>query len=321
MSHRQRTAAFAQCGLPNEAPRCYLRVSTGGGLPKLGGLRFAEMSYSSMYPSLGVDTVGGVVYARGATVELRYADGAKTTIPYVWVTAPINAGFFIYGVPSNRRAGRVRPVALIVTRGGKTLTRQSIENVSAEPQTLAGQGLVDHVDRWGQSIQTPTEAVWSKRHLTYDFLLSDGTSVELWVTPSRKSADRRCYVGSAPSNGCEAAVLAGQPVQLQLPTGVGSGGGGEGDHEALLWGRVAARVQRVELDFQDGTQQVATPRDGFLIAKISFAHSRLGHRLVRAVGLDRSGHVVGVDHYNPATPGVYPCRKPKNYGYGVTSCP
>jgi hypothetical protein len=311
-----KNGGFCAFWSPNEAPRCYAHPLRHGGLPKLGGLRFVEMTYSSMYPSLGVDTVGGVVYARGATVELRYADGTKTPIPYVWVTAPINAGFFMYGVPSNRRLGKTRPVALIVTRAGKTLARQSIENVRAS----ISQGTVDHLDRWGQSIQAPTEAVWSKRRMIYSFLLSDGELIEFWVTPSRKSADRRCYVGSALETGCEPAVLGGPPVQLQLPTGFGSGGGGE-VHEALLWGRVAARVQRVELKFQDGREQVARPRDGFLIAKISLVHSRPGHRLVRAVGVDRSGHVVGVDRFNPATPGVYPCRKPKDYGYGVTRCP
>jgi hypothetical protein len=315
-----KNGGFCAFWSPNEAPRCYAHPSKRGGLPKLGGLRFAEMTYSAMNPPLGVDTVSGVVYARGAAVELRYANGTETAIPYVWVTAPINAGFFIYGVPSNQRVGNARPVALIVTRGGETLTRQPIENVSTNPQTLAGQGLVDRRDRWGMSIQAPTEAIWSKRRMIYSFLLSDGELIEFWVTPSRKSVDRRCYVGSALETGCEPAVLAGPPVQLQLPTGFGSGGGGE-VHEALLWGRVAARVERVELKFEDGTQQAATPRDGFLIAKISLAHSRPGHRLVRAVGVDRSGHVVGVDDYNPATPGVYPCRKPKDYGYGVTRCP
>src|SRR5579862_5836408 len=48
--------------------------------------------------------------------------------------------------------------------------------------------------------------------------------------------------------------------------------------------RVAARVQRVELEFHDGTRQTLRSRDGFLIAEISCAHfavrapARPGHR-------------------------------------------
>lgn len=296
--------SFCAMWAPTDAPRCYSPQRARG------ALRFAELSWSSMYPALGVDTVEGVVYARGASVDLQYADGVKIAIPYIWVTAPINAGFFIYRVPADRRLGNDRPVALIVARSGKTLARQSIENVAV----TIGSGLVDHRDRWGISIQTPREAVWSKRRLLYSFNLSDGSLIEAWVMPSRRSIARRCVTSSF-STGCEAVPLAGPPVQLQIL------GGGTAGQEAVLYGEVAKSVRAVELIFQRGARQTVRPRSGLVLVKINLAHSRLNSRLVRVLGLDGSGRVVGVEHYDPATPGVYPCSKPKDYGYGVTRCP
>ncbi|MCW2977262.1 MAG: hypothetical protein JWM06_2543 [Actinomycetia bacterium] len=286
----------------NGAPHCVTARNHKGsyGSP-------ANVGWSAMYPSLGVDTVEGEVFVPDATVKLLYADGAATVIPYVWVTAPIDAGFFFYEIPTSRRLGAVRPVALIVVRDGKTLARQAIEDVHTTTR------LIDRQDRWGHSIQTTPEEVWSKRRLVFSFNLSDGTLVELWVMPSRQGRSRRCFAGTYVT-GCEPAVLRGSTVQLSV--------GGTGQHAgALLRGEVARSVARVELRYEDGARQVVTPKDGWVLLQIGSRHSRPGHRLVRAIGFDRTGHAVGGSSFNPATPDVYPCLRLKNYGYGVMRCP
>jgi hypothetical protein len=267
----------------------------------------ANLGWGAMTPSLGVDTIAGQVFSRDATIKLAYADGATTVIPYVWVTAPINAGFFLYAVPAGRRAGKNRPVALTVVRSGRTVQRQAIEDVSKTNR------VVDHRDRWGLSLQTTPEAIWSKRRELFSFLLKDGTLAELFVMPSRNSPSRQCTTGTF-EYGCEPRTLAGSPVQLSV--------GGTGRHgRAFLSGRVARRVARVELLYEDGARETVTPKDGFMLREIGSRHYQLGHRLVRAVGLDAAGRVVGKQTFDGTQRDLYPCAKPRPYGYGVTMCP
>lgn len=273
----------------------------------------ANLGWASIYPQLGIDSIEGGLLRRDVTVKLLDADGASTVIPYVWVTAPINTGFFLYELPAGRRLGKTRPIALVVVRNGVTVARRQIEDVS---KTLR---VVDHRDRWGRSIQTTPEAVWSKRRLLFSFNLPDGTLNTLWVMPSRTGPGRRCYASNF-AEGCEPSLLPGPAVQLQLNY-VGPVSGIDHSGSTVLSGQVAERVRRVELRFQDGTSQTITPREGFVLARIATGHYRLGHRLVRAIGLDATDKAVGSERYSPNEPDRYPCRKPKHYGYGVVRCP
>lgn len=266
-----------------------------------------SFGYTSMYPALGVDDVEGIVLARDAEVTLHYADGTSTEVPYVWVTKPIDAGFFLYGIPDDMRLGNRRPVALTVTRNGTVVARHRIENVSATTR------LVNHRDRWGRSIQTTPEAIWSKRKLLFSFNASDGRLITLWSMPSRKGSSRRCYASNF-ATGCEAALAARSAVQLQLagPGLIGS---------VLLTGEVNTDVTAVELSFEDGTSERITTKHGFVLTEIPAAHYRQGHRLVRAIAIDPSGRILGRQEFDPKSPGLYPCKRPKDFGYGVLRCP
>jgi hypothetical protein len=61
-----------------------------------------------------------------ATVEVQFEDGTSVTLPVVWVSAPIDAGFFGYSVPAaNLRVG-ARPMLLILRdSNGHELRRDS----------------------------------------------------------------------------------------------------------------------------------------------------------------------------------------------------
>jgi len=48
---------------------------------------------------------GYFTFARAARLEVTYQDGARATVPFVWVTGPIRAGFFLYDLTAHRRAG------------------------------------------------------------------------------------------------------------------------------------------------------------------------------------------------------------------------
>jgi hypothetical protein len=295
-----RRGGFCAFWTSNEVPDCVQARHQNGSRGSV-----ANVGWSSD-PSLGVDTIEGEVLARDTIVKVSYADGATAVIPYVWVTAPIDAGFFLYEVPKDRRLGTTRPVALAVVRNRRTLEHWPIEDVS---KTMR---MVDHRDRWGHTIQTVPEAIWSKRRQLFSFNLSDGTLAQLWVMPSREGRGRRCVAGTF-TLGCEPAVLTGSPVQLTL--------GGTVNGSVFLSGEAAPSVARLELRYQDGVSQIVTPKDGFVLIEIGQNHYRLGHRLVRAAGLDATGRTVGNTSFDVARRDLYPCRRPRNYGYGVKMCP
>ena len=74
-----------------------------------------------------ISAVGGWMITRAARarLELRYADGSTDDIPYVHVSAPIDAGFFWYDVPKSHSDKRTRAIALYVKDGtGRTLATQ-----------------------------------------------------------------------------------------------------------------------------------------------------------------------------------------------------
>lgn len=96
-----------------------------GGGPKLG-------------IPLGVVAVlqvsGTITATEAARLQVLYADGARTTIPFVWVSRPIAAGFFAYDIPNNRLIGSARPTAFVLTdRYGKLLARDAVKSGNIEP--------------------------------------------------------------------------------------------------------------------------------------------------------------------------------------------
>jgi hypothetical protein len=64
------------------------------------------------------DAVGPIAFngkffdSRGARLEVRYEDELTTVVPIVWVGKPINAGFFVFAIPSAHRRPGHRPIAI-----------------------------------------------------------------------------------------------------------------------------------------------------------------------------------------------------------------
>jgi len=76
--------------------------------------------------------VGGDVLAASArTVRVEYEDGSATPIPFTFVSKPIDAGFFLYGIPKGheRPGTRVRAVSVLDDKG-HVLARQRITYVT-----------------------------------------------------------------------------------------------------------------------------------------------------------------------------------------------
>ena len=69
---------------------------------------------------------GSTTLDDATTVEVQFEDGSSVTIPVVWVSAPIDAGFFGYEVPAAHLRVGARPTLLILRdANGNELRRDS----------------------------------------------------------------------------------------------------------------------------------------------------------------------------------------------------
>jgi hypothetical protein len=81
---------------------------------------------------LTADAAGPIAFngkffdSRGARLEVRYEDGLNTVVPIIWVGKPINAGFFVFAIPSSHRRPGHRPIAItLFSRSGTRLAHAS----------------------------------------------------------------------------------------------------------------------------------------------------------------------------------------------------
>lgn len=69
---------------------------------------------------------GSTTLQDAASVEVQFEDGTSATVPVVWVSAPIDAGFFGYSVPASHLTVGARPKLLILRdAAGNELRRDS----------------------------------------------------------------------------------------------------------------------------------------------------------------------------------------------------
>jgi hypothetical protein len=101
----------------------------GTGCPLTGKLR---ASRGVLDPGTTGDASGPILFdghftvAHVARLLVTYQDGATGTIPFVWVSKPISAGFFVYDLSAHRRPGH-RPIALsLFDTHGKQLYRERL---------------------------------------------------------------------------------------------------------------------------------------------------------------------------------------------------
>jgi hypothetical protein len=69
---------------------------------------------------------GSTTLPDAATVDIQFEDGNSVAVPIVWVSAPINAGFFGYDVPQSHWRRGTRPTLLTLRdANGRELRRDS----------------------------------------------------------------------------------------------------------------------------------------------------------------------------------------------------
>jgi hypothetical protein len=304
----------------------YVAPRHGGGFCYLwtdyeGGCADADRTpaYARTHPAarpLGVSWLGNdfplvvsgwVRTGAAKTVEARFADGTKETIPVTWISPPIDAGFFVYPVPvaHQTRADALASVVALDAKGNVVgsqdfrLTDPLDEDVT---QTLPD----------GTQFSLPRRADATKAQKVISFTSSTGSEVFLWVMP--RTGGGVCYLTNR-SEGCDPP---GATADIQ---GAFNGGLAGGADPVLFFAQTKPEVAAIELRYQNGESDRVTPVDGFVLTEIPPAHYPQGTRLVAAVALDQAGSAIDTEPFHPEDVGVYPCDKPVDLGYGVKACP
>jgi hypothetical protein len=292
------------------------KVGGGGGCNRTAGALDHRVD-------LGSGERAGVLYLTGefgettaARVVVTHPDGSSNEVPFVWVGAPIDAGFFLYPLSGAHRDESSERVA-VLDASGHVLARSTMPLRSVGPK-----GTSHHVAGVGY-VHVPGLAIYAKRQLLFDLRSATGERTLLWSAPARGGG--RCWWTNRGS-GCDDGKSHFAPgfakqhphlAQLAQVMNLGFNGG----NPVVLCCEVGPKVSRVQFRFQDGDRIDYTPRDGYLVVTIPPAHEALGHRLIKQVAYDASGHVLAERSIRTNLPGLYPCTKPKHYAYGVTMCP
>lgn len=230
-------------------------------------------------------------------IELEYEDGTRAPVPLVWVTAPIDAGFFSFDVPPEHLpAGHRAAVIRAFDEDGVEVARQRFS--FSDPKWENGpDGLPRVADR-------------TQKRTLFDFRDHRGTRWTLVVAPA--PGERFCYAYNF-GGGC---------LSPRFPVIIG-GMGVTGGNVVRVCCAVAESVATVVLRYQDGTRTELKPVDGFLLHVIPPEHYVRGQRLEQIAWLDAEGREVATRALQSNRAGVYPCAKDEeiDLGHGVTTCP
>ncbi len=256
--------------------------------------------------------VDGIVNSHAAS-ELRvvFQDGTTATIPVVYVSKPIDAGFFLFPLPAANRHGGHYPYELqLLAADGKPIVTRAV--YVTFPKPLA----VHTVPGFGPMV-VPRQAIFSRRRLLFHVSTAVPTTrgirrgtLGLWIAP--KTGGGTCiWTSGAGLFGCNqhrVSYGAALPVEPDF----------YGD---TICCEVGPDVARVELRFQDGKRLELHPKAGYLLASIPLSHYVRGHRMTEEVAYNRAGAVIQVRTLSPNKVGEYPCAHPSVRKFGMMLCP
>jgi hypothetical protein len=226
-------------------------------------------------------------------LEVRFADGGSASVPLLWVSPPIDAGFFLYDLTFAQRHPAHAPTAVLaVDASGKVLARN--RSMFAPPPAWADPG----------KVSDPAH----KR-----VILHSG-AMTIAVSPARTGG----YCWWLQHNGQTFGRGCAPPRYQTVPM---AGGMNHGAHFTSFSAQLQPRVARVELRFQDGARVALHPVDGFVLYDLPPTHWSRGTRLFAALAFDGSGRLLARQAFDPRERGVYACTKQVPIGYGQTACP
>ncbi len=237
---------------------------------------------------------GNVTDADVTRLELEYEDGTSMKLPIVWVSPPIDAGFFAYDVPDEHELAGHGATALVAYDGeGNELHRTKFFRDDPQWDT-APDGLPRIADR-------------TQKRTLFDFTAPNGAPWTLVTAPA--PGGKLCYAFNR-GGGCLSPKF---PASIRTFNAQGE----------YLCCALPAWVATVELRYEDGDRGTLKPVDGFLLNVMPEAHYKPGHRLERLVFLDAAGTERAATAVRTDVKAVYPCTKEEelDLGHNVHVCP
>jgi hypothetical protein len=133
----------------------------------------------------GITVLGGsFTRAAVARIVIAYADGRRTEIRFVWITAPINAGFFLYRIPdAHQRQGHLPVAITLLDSSNRVIDRQTIFD-RPPPSHVSAHLVRRRIAGYG-SMMVPAKAEFSKRRRLFTWRAPDGAHIGLWTAPER----------------------------------------------------------------------------------------------------------------------------------------
>ena len=230
-------------------------------------------------------------------LEVLYESGGRDDVRLVWVSAPIDAGFFLFETPQEHlRVGHRAKALVALDDEGHEVARQTFPFPDRRWDS-APDGLPRIADR-------------AQKRTLFDFRDHDGQRWTLVTAPA--PGERVCWAYNR----------GGSCVSPKFPPMIGGMSVQPGEAVNVCCA-VASDVATVELRYEDGTRTKLEPVDGFLLYVIPPGHYPAGHRLAELAWLDADGRETAVRSFDTTQPDVYPCAKPeeKQLEYGVRICP
>lgn len=260
---------------------CFLWTDGGGGCAdpldpatattNPGARQFGAEWYAGDYATF----VDGYVRGDAETVEARFADGTSVTLPVTQVSAPIDAGFFAYGVPSEHQNTTDALVAVVaLDANGNVVGRDDIGVTQPLDQDVM-QTLPD-----GSKFSLPRRADAADARKLFDFDTTSGGHAYLWVMP--RTGGGSCFLESTGAGGGDGCA---SPEELQQLPAINGGL----QPNNVYYAEVEPGVTALELRFADGETQRLSVIDGFVLAQVTAGS---GSELVSVVCLDQSGNPV-----------------------------
>lgn len=225
---------------------------------------------------------------------LWFRDGSRADLSLTWVSAPIDAGFFLYDLTRTQRQPASAPTAIVaVDAVGRQLAK--IVSMFRPPPAWYDP----------RKVSSPAD----KR-----VILRSGR-MSIAIAPARTGGD--CFWLQADGQ----TVGGGGCAPPRYQTVPMAGGLNHGTRFTAFSAQVKPVVSRVSLRFQDGTEITLRPVDGYVLYDIPREHWSRGHRLTLAVAYDATGTKRARQTFDPLETGTYSCAKQVSIGKGFTACP
>jgi hypothetical protein len=228
-----------------------------------------------------VDQINGYVNARWAdALEVRFEDGEVLKTPLLWVSKPIDVGFYVQTIPlRHRQPDHLISAVVALDREGNLVSSDSLGRDRAQAP--------------------PADAILDQAQETARIETRAGAAV-LQTAPTR-------YEGR-----CAWLELAGETHSFPCAfKGYGYQGFGWGfvrsHDDILIFGTAAPNYATIRLRYADGDQTEFRPtKEGFLVYELPLAHLRSGSQLTEVTALNASGETIVRQPLPPAVQAIVP---------------